>query len=243
MWIITQKEQEKYLNEVKGFVGKNNKAFLCSRLYSSVIGMPPAIQALNFYAEIMKDTDIYNKIDAFLALDNLGHPSKMKMKDGKWASCNATRYLDSIRLLKKHFGSLDNMNIKEIGVGFGGLLHCIKTMWKPNAYHIVDFVEVLNFVRQNASCLNHTVQINNIVNNDLSIAEYSITEHTEDTLFELTDKHLMTANNIFVRCNILDNDLKTKWLNHLKTRFNITVEKELTDAVKMNCIVIGKLKV
>ena len=242
MWIIGPEEQNKYLTELRGFVATGNKAFLCNRLYKSVIGSPPTAQAIAFYYGIMKDKEIYAKIEDLLKLDTIGAPTQVKVKDKRFVGLNTTRYLDTIRLLKENFNNLNDYNITEIGVGFGGLAHCIKTMWNVKNYHLIDFTEAINFASDNLKQLGHTSQRGAIYNSDLAIAEYSITEHTEDSLFELTDKHLMTAKNIFVRCNILDNRLKEKWLNHLKTVFDISVSTELGDVVKMNCIVVGKKK-
>lgn len=241
MWNVGTSTQKMYLFLVNKALTdeKTFTRFKANPLYKGVIGCPSIHQAIGFYGLLRKDVDLLNKLDDFSRMDTIGTPERYSI-GYKILSLNCLRYANSVQLLKKEFGSLDGKTVFEFGVGFGGLSHCIQSVWKTD-YYIYDLEPVMDLAVKHSANLSKVVKKGIPDRPDLFIAEYSLTELGED-LYWFTDIHLMHSKNIFIRCNLVDKNEKTKWLKYLETRYQITTYLEEPNAVETNCIVIGKEK-
>jgi putative sugar O-methyltransferase len=207
-----------------------------------VVGEPHPLQAIRNFREAITDKDIARNVDTFLKADKLGRPTLYYI-DNRAMSLNITRYMNSISILKKEFTSLDGMKIFEIGAGYGGLLHCIKTQWNPASYNIQDLPPVMELAQKHSKLLGHEVNLGQPDEEvDLAIAEYSITEMNEPTLTDMTTNYLFPAKRIFVRCNVVDKAVRNNWYDMLRTNFDIIVMREVPDIVQYNSIVVGRSK-
>lgn len=242
MWRIGQTENL-YRGYIQGFLDNEEKfkRFKNHSHYKRIIGEPSAWQGIVWYDLLRKDPDLYKNVDEFIKADSIGGPPVWHYDDKKISS-NSFRYMNSINLLKQAFGSLDGKTIFEVGSGWGGLAHCILTQWKPTSYHILDIPEAMDLAVKHSQLLGHT----NIQKGqpdfvpDITIAEYSLTEQTDESLYDMTSTLLLPSKNIFVRSNIVDKAWFAKWLGILQTNFELTVMKEEPTVVDFNIIVIGK---
>ncbi len=78
----------------------------------------------------------------FKTNDAVGNPYTYSYDIGTF-SPTTLRYIKVLSDLKKNFGSLDNMNIIEIGAGYGGQCKIIHDVFNPKKYEIVDLDIVL----------------------------------------------------------------------------------------------------
>ena len=216
------------------------KVFKTPTAYTAIIGQPSPSQAYGFIKKMSEDTK--KVLPQLMKADEIGSPPKFKF-GAEYLSLNLCRYIDSVCLLEKEFGTLDGMNITEVGAGWGGLAHAIQTRWRVGSYHIIDLPEAMMLAAKHSKALGiHIFMGSSIYDVDLAIAEYSVTEQTGDDLERLTRDYLMTAKNVFVRSNFQNDVVRNNWVKKLETKFNVTVYPEDPVGVRCNFIVVGKAK-
>ena len=79
-------------------------------------------------------------------IDSIGHPRLFSFPPYGTMSPTLIRYLKVYLDLRKYFGSIEKMNIAEIGVGFGGQASVIHMLDKPESYTFYDIPPVLKLV-------------------------------------------------------------------------------------------------
>lgn len=242
MWRIGEVSERLYRGQIVSFLELPQafNTFKSNPHYISVIGAPSIHQAMPWFRLIKEDPEVWKNIDEFMRADSIGMPNLYSLS-GKKISLNLIRQINTIQLLKKEFGSLDGKRIVEIGAGWGGLLHCIKTQWKPASYNVVDLPEAMDLVEKHSEMLGHTVTKGMCEEPpDLAIAEYSITEQDGQELMDLTTDYLFPAKNVFVRCNVYDQAARKRWVDLMQVNFNLSISQENPDIVKFNSIVVGR---
>jgi hypothetical protein len=244
MWSIGNQSKDRYKEVIQTFLKDEGafKSFKQNRFYSSIIGSPSIPQAIGFLSSCIQLPIIKDNLEKLKKADDIGNPVKYTFGTHT-LSLNLIRSFDSLRLLQKEFGSLNGYSIIEVGVGYGLLCHSIQAVWNIQRYCIYDLEPAMDLCLKHSSLLN----INNVYKEDLKepdlcICEYSITEQSEDELFRLTSKYVLTSKNAFIRCNIENQSLKEKWLELLKKRFEVKVYEEEPSMLSVNCIVICKFK-
>jgi putative sugar O-methyltransferase len=97
-----------------------------------------------YIAEILKNTNWKESYsNAINEIDKLGKPRKYRFTYGTF-SPTLLRYLKVFVDLEKYFGPLKNLNLTEIGIGFGGQASLISKLDKPKSYNFFDIPPVLN---------------------------------------------------------------------------------------------------
>jgi len=161
---------------------KFNK-FRRNPIYNSILEHVSERDGKKYLDLILKDNEIMQGMDAFRSNDKYGSPFVFDYPGVDNISPTTLRYIKVLCDLKKHFGPLDEMNICEIGVGYGGQCRIINSMYQPSAYTLVDIRPALRL----ASCyldkfvMPATLQyktMNEISPNqyDLVISNYAFTE-------------------------------------------------------------------
>jgi hypothetical protein len=105
-------------------------------------------QGKDYIAEILKSTkwkEEYTKV--LVDIDKIGEPKKYKFHYGTF-SPTLLRYLKVYIDLKKYFGSLGELKLTEIGVGFGGQASLISKLDRPLSYSLYDIPPVLNLAKR-----------------------------------------------------------------------------------------------
>jgi len=92
---------------------------------------------------IIKDAEILNVIDKFRANDAHGNPKMYEYPTIGMISPTTLRYIKVLVDLKTYFQTLDNLNLCEIGVGYGGQCRIINAYYKPASYCLVDIQPAL----------------------------------------------------------------------------------------------------
>jgi hypothetical protein len=120
-------------------------------------------------------------------IDSLGSPKKYKFGHYGVFSPTLLRYLKVHLDLEKYFGSLHNLKIVEIGVGFGGQASLTSLLDQPKSYSFCDIPPVLKLVEKFIESLSVPGQFMYIdgrnpsrVNSDLVISNYAFSELSLD---------------------------------------------------------------
>lgn len=243
-WIIQQPIENLYRRAVKGFIDdpKRFESFKRDVNYSSIIGKPANRQMYGFYNNLKQDEEVYLKLEDFADQDKIGGPWQYSF-EGMKVSPNVIRYADSIRLIKKNFGTLNNKRIIEFGAGWGGLAYCIHKMWTPASYNVIDLPEPMDLQVKHSKMLGVTIEKGMPSHEtDFSIAEFSLTEQMGPELYEFTKMYLFCSPEIWVRCNVFDADENKRWVKFVEEKYDIQVTREDPDYVRQNSIIVGRRK-
>ena len=94
-------------------------------------------------ATMRNDPEIMANIESFKENDEWGGPLLTSFPECGDISTTTLRFILRLTEMKHHFGSLDGLNICEIGVGYGGQCRIINALFKPATYCLVDTQPVL----------------------------------------------------------------------------------------------------
>ena len=127
-------------------------------VYKLILEHVSKIQGKKYLDLIIKDKDIYSKINEFKKNDIYGNPIQQVYPSIGQISPTTLRYIKVLTDLKYYFGNLNNLNICEIGVGYGGQCRIINAYFEPGTYFLIDIKPALmltqryldNFVLNNA---------------------------------------------------------------------------------------------
>ena len=100
-------------------------------------------QGQEYLDVISKDTEVLSVIDRFKPNDDYGNPRMYKYPAIGKISPTTLRYIKVVVDLKRNFERLDNFNLCEIGVGYGGQCRIINAYFKPATYCLVDLQPAL----------------------------------------------------------------------------------------------------
>lgn len=152
-------------------------------IYNEILEHVSEKQGHDYLRLFSADPDILKAIDAFKRNDEYGNPRMFAYPGVGVVSPSTLRYIKVLADLKKHFGTLNNLRIAEIGVGYGGQCRILNAYFKPAAYTLVDIQPALalaqrfldNFIIH--SVLDYkTMNELSVANYDLVISNYAFTE-------------------------------------------------------------------
>ena len=123
--------------------------FKRNSVYNSIVGMASDWQAEVWYNNIKENfPSIFNRLEEFKHNDTVGDPEVWDSKESGLISSSTLRYLHTVCDIKTHFGSMNDKNVVEIGVGYGGLCYMLHTYYKLRNYHLVDLDNAILLVRK-----------------------------------------------------------------------------------------------
>jgi len=157
----------------------------------------------------IKYPSILEHVNKFKTNDKIGNAVTYQYGDIN-ISPTTLRYMKVLGELVEMFGSLNDMNIIEIGAGYGGQCKIIHDIFTPKLYTIVDLPQVLKLDEKylsyfNIENLSLKTWENDFNNYDLVISNYAFTECTRDTQNIYFDKILKNSKNGYLTCNIISN--------------------------------------
>jgi hypothetical protein len=178
--------------------------------------------------------------------DTIGGPAVMRLTSELTISPTTLRYLKVADDLERLFGGLENFNMIEIGVGYGGQCRIIDSLFKINSYTLVDLRPVLNLASEFLAHFPLRSSVRFLTMNelaprgyDLAISNYAFTElhrSVQETYFSKilrdTPRGYITYN------NIASSSFKTLTPNELCTRLNGRVVPEVPLTHPNNCIIV-----
>lgn len=101
------------------------------------------------YLEHIKEFSphLLEKIDTFKDNDSYGNPILYKYEGIGYISPTTLRYIKVLSDLENQFGNLDDKEICEIGVGYGGQCRIICSYYKVKSYTLIDLPQVLSLAK------------------------------------------------------------------------------------------------
>jgi phospholipid N-methyltransferase len=196
---------------------------------------------------IEKDMEIFNAMDTFKMNDTYGNPRMYEYPRIGMISPTTLRYIKVLADLKTHFQTLDNLDVCEIGVGYGGQCRVINAYYKPASYCLVDIQPALalaqryldNYILSSVIAYK-TMNELKVQDYDLVISNYAFTELPRAIQDVYLDKVILRSKRGYITYNELTpaefNSYKIDEL--IRTiRGSRTIKEEPLTAQK-NCILI-----
>ena len=186
--------------------------------------------------------EILDNIEKFSTNDNIGNP-KTHYYDvlDVFVSTATLKYMKVLSDLVVHFGSLDGLNIIEIGVGYGGQCKLIYDLFKPLSYSLIDLYEVVALTRKYLGEYNIHPNANNKKKYDLCISNYAFSEIGREWQ-DLYNKEIIQRSRMgYMTCNFTnlrkgDGSMSKREILSLKQGMVELPEKPLTAEDNYICI-------
>ena len=216
------------------------KNFKSNPVYMGALEHVSYKQGEGYIEEINYDLPyIWNYLDKFTTNDKIGNPhiyyyDSLKVE----ISPTTLRYIKVLCDLVYQFGFLDNMNIVEIGCGYGGQCKIINDVFKPKSYTLIDLPEVLRLSDKYLKIfdINTTLRYTDDESEipyDLCISNYAFTELDKKTQMFYVDKIIKNSARGYFTCNFMgdresDGAMTPEEIYKLKPNSKIFPEKPLT---------------
>lgn len=151
--------------------------------YNAILEHVNEAEGAEYLQLVAEDKALLAAIDEFRANDDWGNPRVYDYPEVGLISPTTLRYIKVLGDLKRHFDSLDNLRIAEIGVGYGGQCRVINAYYSPAEYTLIDIQPALalaqryldNYIlysRASYQTMNELAE----ANYDLVISNYAFTE-------------------------------------------------------------------
>jgi len=143
--------------------------------------------------------------------DHIGNPIVYHYEGIGTIAPPTIRYLKILSDLESEFGTLDNFNICEIGVGYGGLCRMISSYFKVKTYSLVDLKPVLMLAQKYLDhyVLNTTIAyktMHELQKNtyDLVISNYAFTELRREIQDVYLEKVILSSARGYITYNYIN---------------------------------------
>ena len=174
--------------------------------------------------------EYHGKLKQFKENDAHGSPVVFEYKGIGRFSPTTLRYIKVLSDLRHLFGSLDNFNIIEIGVGYGGQCKVISDFFNINKYYLVDLEEALNLADKYLKKLNvknveivKPLDVTSLDKQfDLIISNYAFTELSKSTQELYLNKILHRSSHGYITSNFVSKEfnIDSFSLDLLKNKLN-----------------------
>jgi hypothetical protein len=169
------------INATSNYILFNN--FRRDPIYNVVLEHVSKEQGKEYLKIISKDADILSAMDEFKLNDQYGNPRMYEYTRIGMISPTTLRYIKVLADLKLYFKTINNFNICEIGVGYGGQCRILNSYYKPTTYTLVDIHPALSLAQKfldnyiiNAKVTYSTMNELYSKKYDLVISNYAFTE-------------------------------------------------------------------
>jgi len=157
--------------------------FRRNSVYNQILEHVSEDQGQKYLDILSKDHELLKSIGDFTANDDYGNPRVFVYPVVGRFSPSTLRYIKVLADLRVHFKTLDNLNICEIGVGYGGQCRVINAFNAPSSYCLVDIQPALaltqrylgNYITE-STLMFKTMNELNSQDFDLVISNYAFTE-------------------------------------------------------------------
>lgn len=221
--------------------------FRRSPIYNEILEHVSEKQGREYLQIIATDSGLLAAMDNFKLNDEYGNPRIYEYPDVGKISPATLRYVKVLKDIKTHFQSADNLDICEIGVGYGGLCRIINAYYTPATYCLVDIQPALaltqrfldNYIIQSAltyKTMNELVQRDY----DLVLSNYAFTELPRAIQHVYLNKVILKSKRGYITYNEITpkefNSYKSSELTEIIPGSRILKEEPLTHP--NNCIIV-----
>jgi putative sugar O-methyltransferase len=157
------------------------------------------------------NSELLNNFEKYKLNDKIGSPVQYDYSIGI-ISPTTIRYVKVLNDLINEFGDLSNLEIVEIGCGYGGQCKIILETFNVKSYTLVDLNPVLKLTKKFLESSN--IDTSKIVyktmdeltnkNYDLFISNYAFTECTKDIQLEYYDKAIKETKMGYITANFIN---------------------------------------
>ncbi len=158
-----------------------------------------------------ENPELLGNLAKFAKSEKVGNPKQVVLyEEFKVPLCPTTcRYIKILSDLMNLFGSLDNLNIVEIGVGYGGQCKIIYDVFKPKSYTLIDLPEALEVSKTYLSYFNIKPilrDMNDIshIEYDLCLSNYAFSEFDRPYQDFYAEHIIKYSKNGYMICNFVD---------------------------------------
>lgn len=122
--------------------------FRRSLIYREILEHVDEQQGLSYLTEIEQAGSMLSQLEPLLHHDTIGQPNRFYYEPYGYISPTTLRYCKVAADLEVLFGTLEGMNVAEIGVGYGGQCRVVSSAWSLARYELFDIPEVLSLARR-----------------------------------------------------------------------------------------------
>lgn len=153
------------------------------------------------YFSIIKSNypHLLDSIDKFKTNDIIGEPERFNYSEIGMISPTTLRYIKILGDLERLFGPLSDLNITEIGGGYGGQCKIIHDYQGCAAYQIHDLPEPLALTNRYLG--HHGISLSPVSKPDLVISNYAFSECTKDTQAKYISNVIKESPKGYMICN------------------------------------------
>jgi hypothetical protein len=222
--------------------------FRQNEIYRQILEHVDAILGGEYLEEIVKTRpDLINEMEKIKANDLYGNPRLYNYKSVGGICPSTLRYAKVLADLLNYFGSLDELKIAEIGVGYGGQCRVINAIARPSEYTLVDLKPALllaktyldNYILSSVMKYTTMDELKNETY-DLVISNYAFTELRQEIQDVYLKKIILNSKHGYITYN----DVTPEWFRSYKKEdlVRIIPSAKVIDEIprthKRNCIII-----
>jgi hypothetical protein len=183
-------------------------AFRSNPIYNEILEHVTEKQGGQYLEIIATDHVLFGAMDRFKRNDEFGGPQTSEYPSIGRISPSTLRYVKVLADLKKLFGSLDDLDICEIGIGYGGQCRIINAWFSSASYCLIDIAPALALTRRYlenyaiSSILSYRT-MNELApqDYDLAISNYAFTELPRAIQDEYLQKVIMRSRRGYITYN------------------------------------------
>ncbi len=216
-------------------------------IYNQILEHVSEQQGSEYLEVISKDSEILAAMSDFKQNDNWGNPVMYEYPNIGIICPSTLRYVKVLTDIKAHFQTVDNLDICEIGVGYGGQCRIINAYFKPATYCLIDIQPALSLAQRFLdnyilhSTLNYkTMNELGRKGYDLVISNYAFTELPRAIQDIYLEKVILTSQRGYITYNEITpiewNSYKLDELINLIPGAQVFKEEPLT--AEKNCIIV-----
>ncbi|MDB9446626.1 putative sugar O-methyltransferase [Anabaena sp. CS-542/02] len=185
------------------------RSFRQNQIYNVALEHDSFDQGLE-YLQATKESgyNVLSKIDEFRKNDLIGNPQVFDYDGIGTIAPPTLRYIKILSDLECEFGTLDNFNICEIGVGYGGMCRIISSYFNVTSYTLVDLKPVLSLAQRyldhyplNTTLIYRTMNELHKDSYDLVISNYAFTEIRREIQQVYLEKVVIPAKRGYITYN------------------------------------------
>lgn len=221
--------------------------FRRNQIYNEILEHVSEQQGEEYLDIIKKDADIFSQMGELKENDKYGNPRVFYYPSVGKISPTTLRYIKVLAALKTLFGTMDNLNICEIGVGYGGQCRIINSYFKPETYCLIDIKPALMLTQRflnnytiHSSLTYRTMNELKKKEYDLLISNYAFTELPRPIQDIYLEKSILCSKMGYITYNeITPPEFKSYKKEEL---LNIIPNSEIRDEIPLthfnNCIIV-----
>jgi hypothetical protein len=186
-----------------------------------------------YLKHFINDDNFLQHIEKFKINDSLGGPRMYDYPIGTF-SPTTFRYIKILKDLSQL--ELNDIDIVEIGAGYGGQYVIMRQMYKPKKYTFIDMPETLQLIKRYVTALKlDDIELEYIdfskvqeTKSDLVISNYAISECIEPVQDLYIEKIIKPSKQVYMIYNNLKGYKHEEFVNRCGRNIKITTEAPLT---------------